>query len=241
MMKRTNNTSFQLADQKGSPHTPVHLCTSTQLYASEHIQMHARREREREREREHIKKKKEREGPRLRVTTVRKCAALTGSRLPNQAPAALHPSRQAGGDLSPPPLGMGTNKSGMKLTRGGMSSSSLKAPATGLVPASRVGNGALPSWGCRLPWSQSKLGRLAACGPPWPTPRPPGVGSGIPRKPGWRLPGGGQSSCRGPLGGATNPAAAPFRSRSRAGNSVGTDPGARPATRGYHPGPSTRR
>ena len=47
-----------------------------------------RRERERERERE---------GPRLRVTTVQKCAALTGSWLPNQASAAPYPFRQAGG------------------------------------------------------------------------------------------------------------------------------------------------
>ena len=47
-----------------------------------------------------------REGPRLRVTTVRKCAALIGNRLPNQAPAALHPSRQVGGGpVAFPPWG----------------------------------------------------------------------------------------------------------------------------------------
>ena len=38
-----------------------------------------------------------REGTRLRATTVRKCAAPTGSWPPNQAPAATYPSRQAGG------------------------------------------------------------------------------------------------------------------------------------------------
>ena len=176
----------------------------------------------------------------MRVTTVRKCAALTGSRLPNQAPAALHPSRQAGGGPVAPP-GDGHEKSRMALTRGGMSSSSLNAPATRLMPAPQVGNGALLSWSCRLPRSQSRLARLAACGPPWPTPHPPGVRSGIPRGPGWRLPGGGLSSCRGPLGGATNPAVAPFRSRSLVGCSVGADSWARPAAPGCHPGPTTRR
>ena len=55
---------------------------------------------------------KKREGPRLRATTVRKLAALTSSRLPNQAPAAPHPSRQAGGKRVALPPGKGTKNPG---------------------------------------------------------------------------------------------------------------------------------
>ena len=83
---------------------------------------------------------REREGPRLRVATVRivrrahrQPAAWSGS----SCPAPLTPSR--GGTCRPPPLGMGTKKYGMKLTRGGMPSSSLKPPATESVPASLGG------------------------------------------------------------------------------------------------------
>ena len=114
-------------------------------------------ERERGREGEWEKtrgREREREGPRLRVTTVRKCAALTGSWLPNQAPAAPYPSRQAGGGPVALPPGKGTNKSGMR-TRGGVPSSSLMVPAPRPNPASRGGDHPLPLWCLRLPRPQS--------------------------------------------------------------------------------------
>ena len=153
---------------------------------------------------------REREGPRLSVTTVRKCAALTGSRLPNQAPAALHPSRQArGGTCRPPPLGMGPKKSGMKFTRGGVSSSSLKAPAMGLVPASREWDGALFPWGCRLLRPQSGQMCVTTSGPPWPTAWPRGVGYGTPRGPGRRQPGGGSVELPGATGRRPEPGCGP--------------------------------
>ena len=48
-----------------------------------------------------------------------RCAALTSSRLPNQAPAAPQPFDPGGGGASGPPLlGKGTKKSGTSL-RGG--------------------------------------------------------------------------------------------------------------------------
>ena len=84
------------------------------------------------------------------------CAALTSSRLPSQAPAATYPSLQVGGGpVALPPMVMGTKKSGMKLTRGRVPSSSLETPASRSAPAS------LGTWD---PCSLGALGCLGRLG-----------------------------------------------------------------------------
>ena len=83
--------------------------------------------------------------------------------------------------------------------------------------------------------SRSKRAWLPA-GPLGPCPDHLGWGSGSRADPAEGNLGGGQSSCRGPWGGATSPAAAPLRSRTRDGSSLGTDPGTRPARRGLPSG-----
>ena len=97
-------------------------------------------------------------GDRERGTTLESrdcpvwCAALTSSRLPSQAPAAPKPTTRAGGACGTPLLGMGTNKSGIALSKKRKSSASLNSSTPGKAPAPPPGAGAVlararkPSW-----------------------------------------------------------------------------------------------
>ena len=189
----------------------------------------------------YIEREREKEGPRLRVMTVRKCAALTSSRLPNQAPAALHPSHQVGGDLSPSPPGDGHEKirdeahpwgNVFILTEGACHRAGAGLPGGGWSPAPL----GLPA--ARVPIEASAPGCLRA---PLADALTTWGGGRDPARTRPEATWGGRSSCRGPLGGATSPAAAPLRNRPRADIYLGNDPGARPASRGCHPGLSIRR
>ena len=81
------------------------------------------------------------------------CAALTGSRLPSQAPAAPKPLDPGGGGASGPPLlGKGTNKSGISLMGERKSSPSQYKSRSGRAPAPSLGGRPTVARPCKPSW-----------------------------------------------------------------------------------------
>ena len=143
----------------------------------------------------------------MRVATVRFGAPRSqaaGCLVRLQLPRS--PSTRTGGGLWPSP-GMGTKKSGMTLSSGGKSSSSLNSSTPGRVPAPPPGGGAVLARVCRPSWVPSNRTHPATCRPPWPALRSPGAGSRALRR---NPPGGGSAELPGTSGTRPDPGWGPI-------------------------------